>query len=265
MILDLLQPRPPLVVLSGIGEPLLNPHFPELVDVLARRGIKCKLVTNGTLLTRRMRDAILARPNIVCVAISCDGARKETFEALRVGADFETWKHRLREFLSVVTECEPRRILTLTNTVVSKRNLTELAEIIRLAAGLGFQRAGFLDLIPVDEAAADMALSGQQRRSVDQKSLYRLGGSLGVKVMFQFRGVRRDGAVRCLQPWEYIWIRPGGDVHPCCALFRTGEAQVVGNLLREGLTGVWLGGRFRQFRKSYAEGKNPLCKICPYS
>ncbi len=75
-ILDRLPWRPAKVILSGIGEPLTNPQFFSLVDILAERHIKCEFYTNGTLLTLRVRQAILSRGNIHTVNISCDGARK---------------------------------------------------------------------------------------------------------------------------------------------------------------------------------------------
>ena len=93
---------PARVVLSGIGEPLVNPQFFSLVDVLAERQIQCEFFTNGTLLTARMQQAILARRNIDLLIISCDGAEKATFENLQAGANFESWKQ-------LVQELRPRR------------------------------------------------------------------------------------------------------------------------------------------------------------
>ena len=91
-ILDRLPWLPARVILCGIGEPLMNPQFFSLVDILAERRIKCEFYTNGTLLTTRIQQAILSRHTIDSLSISCDGAQKETFENLRLGADFERWK-----------------------------------------------------------------------------------------------------------------------------------------------------------------------------
>ena len=89
-ILDRLPWSPERVLLSGIGEPLMNPHFFSLVDILAERKIQCEFFTNGTLLTARMRQAILARPSITAISISCSMAQeKATFENLRVRGKLE--------------------------------------------------------------------------------------------------------------------------------------------------------------------------------
>ena len=109
-VLDHLPWCPADVTLSGIGEPLVNPKFCELVDMLAERGIRCTFYTNGTLLTRHMREAILSRHNIDSLRISCDGARKKTFENLRLGAEFESWKQSVRQFLAEAKEERPRTL-----------------------------------------------------------------------------------------------------------------------------------------------------------
>ena len=99
-ILDRLPFTPAKVRLSGIGEPLVNPHFFSLVDILAERGVKCDFITNGTLLTPGRCDAILSRHHIGEVVISGDGAQQATFENLRLGADFESWKQQVRHFIA---------------------------------------------------------------------------------------------------------------------------------------------------------------------
>ena len=80
-ILDRLPWAPNRVILSGIGEPLVNPQFFALVDILAERRIWCQFYTNGTLLTPRTQEAILSRGNIDTISISCDGSQQSTFRA----------------------------------------------------------------------------------------------------------------------------------------------------------------------------------------
>ena len=79
---------------------MLNPEFFSLVDVLSARGIKCDFITNGTLLTPSVREAILSRHAIDGVVISCDGAHEATFESYRLGARFESWKQRVGDLLA---------------------------------------------------------------------------------------------------------------------------------------------------------------------
>ena len=48
-----------VVMFSGLGEPLLNPHLPDFVARLKRRGVSSCVVTNGLLLTSDLADALV--------------------------------------------------------------------------------------------------------------------------------------------------------------------------------------------------------------
>jgi len=253
------------VCLSGIGEPLLNPNFFNQTDMLAKRGIKCSFLTNGTLFTPEICRRILQRTNIEYLAISCDSAQKEVFEYLRAGADFAQWKRYVGGFLDQVNSRKPRRLEVGMNTVVSNRNFRELADIIRLAGELGFHRIHFLDILPVNPEAQKLCLTDEENRSVDRAGLNALGKSLGLNLLFHLRETRSKKELRrCLQPWEYIMVRPGGDVYPCCAIFESGRLKTMGNVLKQEFKDIWRGEAFRDFRKMAAEGHNNLCNECPF-
>jgi len=265
-ILDCLPWSPKRVVLSGIGEPLMNPHFFSMVDILAERNIKCEFFTNGTLLTERMQKAILSRPNIDTIIISCDGAEKATFEALRVGANFESWKRSVREFVSAARRRQGPAMCLSLNIVVNKRNLNEVENIIRLAAELGFDSVGVLHPIPVDDVAAALCPSATELSTVRQEDLFELAEGLGLKIIFFFHRAASlpELMPRCMQPWEYVFIRANGDITPCCAIFGSDKGAVVGNIFQQQFNDIWHGERFREFRKTSVSGTNALCRICPY-
>ena len=265
-LLGRLPRLPARVVLSGIGEPLVNPRFFELVDVLSERRIQCQFYTNGTLLTTRKCEEIISRPSIFKVEISCDGVCKETFEELRPGADFDRWTGAVREFVTKTREArkQRRRLRVGALTVLNKRTLGEIEGIIRLAADLGFDHITILDTIPIDDVAASLCASQAERSTICPEDLSALGRAVGIGVFFELRRKQTPpkARVRCLQPWEYVFIRAGGDVAPCCAVFGSDKAAVMGNLLQDGFADIWHGERFREFRRTSSLGTNPLCRAC---
>ncbi len=265
-ILNQLPFQPASIILSGTGEPLCNPSFIELVDILAERGIKCHFYTNGTLLRPLMRSTILSRANITSIGISCDGATKETFEANRVGADFETWKKYVRAFLA---EAQKSRLLKIgMMSVLSRHNLNEIEDTIRFAADIGFKTINFLDPIPIiDNVAASVCPSWTDISKLNEKHLCRFGMKLGLDI--NFRWMRRKitppkSLVRCIMPWEYIQVRADGNVVPCSALFTADKLIFMGNLLQQEFEEIWHGNQFREFRRMCASGRNPLCRVCTY-
>lgn len=235
-ILGRLPWTPPEVRLSGIGEPLVNPRFFELVDVLAERGIRCEFYTNGTLLGRQAtRDAILSRPNIRGLRISCDGASKDTFEAMRLGADFDKWRRSVQGFVAQAREHRGGTLETGVITVLSGQNLKEIRDVIRLVADLGIDRIHIQDPMPIDDEAASWCPSPAEIHEFHQHEgeLRALATSLGVFASFRFRREesRRPLGIRCLQPWMYVFIRATGDVAPCCAVFGSDKGAVMATSL----------------------------------
>lgn len=253
------------VTLSGIGEPLLNPEFFSSIDLLAERRITCEFYTNGTLLTPQNCEAILKRRNIVSLAISCDGAEKAIYENSRVGANFERWMQSVRHLTMKKKKERPDLNISMF-TVINKQNLNELGNIIRLAAELGFNGVHFLDPIPVDDFAEANVPSNIELSAINLHELFNLARSRGLSVS---GWIRRDrvpplAIVRCLQPWEYIFIRANGNIQPCCAIFGAEKAAVMGNIFREEFSDIWNGDRFNEFRRTSVKGTNSLCRVCPY-
>jgi radical SAM protein with 4Fe4S-binding SPASM domain len=268
-VLQRLPWSPRRVILSGIGEPLANPRFFELVDVLAERNIQCQFYTNGTLLSPQIGDQILARPNIFKVEISCDGASAALFEGLRVGADFQRWKEQVGQFLNqaAAVRGDPQRRLRLgVYTVLSRANAAEIPQIIRLAADFGFDHIVIEDAIPFDDVSASMHISSEEYANLHLERLPELGRAVGIEVV---RYLRREATppaarMRCLYPWEYAFIRANGEVAPCHALFSADKAPIMGNVFHESFMAIWHGQRFRDYRRANAAGTNPRCRACPF-
>ncbi len=263
-VLDCLPWSPVKVVLSGIGEPLINPAYFSLVDILAERKIRCEFYTNGTLLTEARQQAILSRSNIEVINISCDGARKETFESMRVGADFEKWKSSVQDFVLRARQVRGRALSIGMNTVISKNNLQEVGDILRLAAQWRLDIVYIMDPIPIDQTTMALCASDQEVSAAGQE-LARLAASLGQKVAISLRRAASAPRLRpaCLQPWNYTCVRTNGDVVPCCAVFASDRMPVMGNVFQQDFTTIWHGERYREFRRSLWSGTNELCRICP--
>ena len=62
------------VCLHVLGEPLLHPHFPEIMALCAKAGVEVNLTTNGTLLDRHA-DSLLAAPALRQVNFSLQALR----------------------------------------------------------------------------------------------------------------------------------------------------------------------------------------------
>jgi len=76
------------IYLHHRGEPFLNPHIYEMIIYARERGIKVRLHTNATVLSKEKAEKVLeAQPDLI--SISFDGFQKDIYEDIRKGADFE--------------------------------------------------------------------------------------------------------------------------------------------------------------------------------
>ena len=254
------------VVLSGVGEPLINPNFFEIVDFLRTRNINCCFYTNGTLLTPQTTYKILSRSNITALSISCDSANKKKFEVLRRGADFEQWELYVRNFISRARERFSRPLEITMFTVLGPMNVKEAEKIILFASDMGFDRIHFFDPVPISPGNIEQRLSCATVNGIDQDRLSKVAKKLGVSVRFSLQRPEfpSNAKIRCYLPWIYTFVRTNGDILPCYALFRSDKSPVIGNLFQSRFVDIWRGENARTFRKASVMGNNDFCRACPY-
>jgi radical SAM protein with 4Fe4S-binding SPASM domain len=172
----------------------------------------------------------------------------------------------VHEFLTAAKQQQGRTLSVGLNVVLSKGNLKQIGDIIRLAAKLGFDGVYILQPIPVDDISAALCPSPAELSTVRQEDLLELAGGLGLKILFSLqRGTSLLNFMpRCTQPWEYVFIRANGDVAPCCALFGSDKGAIMGNIFQQEFNAIWRGEPFREYRRTSASGTNARCRVCPY-
>jgi MoaA/NifB/PqqE/SkfB family radical SAM enzyme len=207
--------------LSGWGEPLLHPRLWDMVRALRAQRVKVSLTTNGLGLNEEVQGLVL--DNLDMIAISLDGARAETYEKIRPGADF----HRVTRQIAAL--CSRRRSLGLEKPEVvllflkMRPNLPELPGVLRLAASLGVDRvnAPNLDFIPVPEMEPLSLLSSRPPDYVI-KATQRQAAAEAQALNLPFRDFslspRFDLKVCEANPLRNAFVTVSGEVAPCVYL-----------------------------------------------
>src|SRR6201987_1172370 len=91
------HPAVSLVVLHGVGEPLMVPKLPRMIAYLKERGTYVLFNTNGTLLNeRRGRDLIAS--GLDELRVSLDAVEPEAFKAVRGKDKFDAIVSNVRAF-----------------------------------------------------------------------------------------------------------------------------------------------------------------------
>jgi MoaA/NifB/PqqE/SkfB family radical SAM enzyme len=276
-------------VLHGIGEPLLNRELPRMIRYLKERDVEVLFNSNGTLLTPEWQED-LARSGLDEFRCSIDGAKPETYARVR-GADL---LHKIEVGLAGLIETMVRLKVDKPRIsiwcVATKENLSELPDLVQLAARLGvpevyLQRMTFFVQEPDQQyglAQQDHAVFGQdyEHQELIIAECETLSAELGVD--FRAAGARvprrslaaaRSSDTRpwqeCLRPWTTAYVTANGNCLPCCiSPFATHdyESLILGNLFDRPFSELWNDHLYREFRSAFlSEHPHKACAGCGVS
>lgn len=91
---------PKRVCFSGLGEPLMNPNLPTMIQILREHGFtgRIDVISNGSLLTPEYSDALI-KAGISRIQISLQGLTKEKYQEIcQVPMEMEQLKENIRYF-----------------------------------------------------------------------------------------------------------------------------------------------------------------------
>ncbi len=267
--------------LQGLGEPLMNPDFFDMVRLASDRGIRVSSNTNLTLLTearaRRCADCGLAS-----LSVSLDGAEAEVYESIRRRASFAKVVRNLDRLIAaraaVGSTLEVRGVM-----VLMRGNLEQLPALVR------FLHAHGVDELLVQRLSSDLEQADLAPRYFDIRDFVRaselddsdcakaaeifdrakdIAAALGLRLHLpRLASPPLEGqAARpgCRWPWEGIYLSAAGELMPCCMVASADRAS-FGTVARHrtGLLERWHGEAARAFRQALASEQPPaVCRSC---
>jgi radical SAM protein with 4Fe4S-binding SPASM domain len=274
--------RPLYASVAGFGEPLIDPSMIAKLALLHRHAIRTSMPTNGTYIRRRKREALAAElPDVL--QLSIDGATKESFEAIRKGADFDAIIENYRAICALRADgrTRPHTVIRIL-CALQRGNLHDYRAMYRLIQTMpGIDSFG---LVPVSYGSAhasqmpaeddvralhrDLAIAIAEAPDKNEKNFYRRWREVSAEWLPAETASRPDStpsSAPCAVPWFSTYIDAKGRVYPCCYL--TGTKQVMGVLGKDGsgFAAIWSGAAYRAFRARLASDRANLegCRSCP--
>ncbi len=221
------RPKPLLSLFLG-GESTLHPGIFEMISYADRKGLSTFLATNATTLTPT-RSRRLIESGLENIIFSFDGYDKESYESVRVGANFERTVENIRTFLKIKRELNSKTPRVTFSSLIT-RSFEEEGERAKLEE---FQHT--FDGLPVDEFRISVA--GHWAGTFD-----------GINTPeFQEAVTYGDRFFPCFRLWESMSIRWDGTVVPCCVDF-LGETP-LGSAVEQPLLDIWNGPPMQEFRR----------------
>jgi len=210
------------VYLHHRGEPLLNPRLPQMLRYAKKAGLKVKFHTNGTIMTPELSEEILkSQPDLV--SFSVDGFTRETYEKIRVNADFQKTMENISCFLELRKKLGLEKPYTIIEEISFPQFITGADGANREKFSEHFRKLGLDELI--------------------FKKLYNWAGYL------KMDGLEKGEMTytACTFPWYASVILWDGTVSPCPQDYY-GRIK-LGNIREKSLRDIWNGHPYIEMRE----------------
>lgn len=239
-VIDQLKDFPqPLKTLSltGQGEPLLNPHLPEMIAYAKQQCVcrRIEFMSNGALLNEAI-SAALVDAGLDCIRISLQGLSSEKYaEVCGANIEFDHFVEQIAWLYHHKKQCQV------------------FVKIMDVALEQGEDQK-FYDLF---SPIADRVYIEQCRPVYN-------GVDATANISTQADRYGRVHAPRTVCPLCFfmLGIFPNGDVYPCETIYRP---EYLGNVHESRLIDLWNSEAMRKFWIMQLEGKkntNPQCAKC---
>jgi radical SAM protein with 4Fe4S-binding SPASM domain len=264
-----------VALLSG-GEPLLNPDWAPIAELLREQGLKVWLLTSGLSLAKHARRATAL---FQAITVSLDGTDRETYQAIR-GLD------ALDKVCDGIRAAAAQGVAPSLRVTVQRANFRQLPKFVALAKELGARQVSFLAvdvanphafgrtddfksdlaLLPEDLPVFDQVLSTMElEHAEDFQSGFIAESPKKLRRVWEYfaaiHGLGAYPSVRCNAPEFSAVVGATGRVQPCFFISGPGEAR-LGSSGNDDLPAVLNLARMTALRTSIRTGARAECKTC---
>ncbi|MFW6272232.1 MAG: radical SAM/SPASM domain-containing protein [bacterium] len=269
------------VHLSG-GEATIRDDLINIINYANFSNYNVRMVTNGTQLNRQLIEHYVDA-GLNAITFSLDSSKKELNKNLR-GKE-NNWKKVISN-ISVASEYQPNLEVGI-NTVVSKKNLDELEDIVKLANELS---VSWIRLSVFDKNQ-EVLHTGKikQKKIFTKDQISRYNNIILPKIdkymhetkqviypnhlhIFGFTAEEHKNSERgdyskkfyadkiCFLPFTHLSIYPNGDVMPCCKIPLI--EGVMGNVYKSSLKEIAKNSIAKEYREKIRTTGIEACNSC---
>lgn len=256
------------IIPSTMGEPLLYPHFEELVGLCKDLHVKMNLTTNGTFPGKGIEHWGPKLVNIISdVKFSLNGINPEINESIMCGADTQKQLHNIERFIQMRNETSSNATVTLQCTFM-KSNLDELKNIIAWAIEHGVDRVKGHHLWKTSDALdCEMLRTPENAALWNQacEECHKIAGDKVKLVNFDpvdlTKPALNNDNTFCQFLGKELWIEYDGSYQICCCPSEVRkEFGDFGNVKELSPLAMWNGKLYCDFINNWGNSEN--CKKC---
>ncbi|MEE9391350.1 MAG: radical SAM/SPASM domain-containing protein [Planctomycetota bacterium] len=238
--------RPKTIFLpQGFGESLIHPEFTRMLSYLGEVGVELTMiVSNGTYLNEKNCSEIIDS-GIAFINISLDGTDKETYEKIRVKANYEEVVENVERFFRIRTEKGAK----LPRVILRMIKMTETADDVEN------YKARWQ---PFLEEGDEIAFSTYQTwsSSVEDK---RVDAEVDAATAV-IKDIAKEERKPCRMLFKTMQVYYDGRSTPCCYDY---DCEMdIGNANDQTISEIWTGDKAQHFRKLHEDGRADEISIC---
>ncbi len=243
------------------GEPLLYPRLREALALVRDNRAMAVMVSNGMLLDRTMSSWLVRDQSLWDLNISFDGAKRETLQGLRRGADYDLILSNLEGLAAEKHDRKADWPTVRFRYAVMRSNIEELPLIFEPAARVGVREVlvNYLKVTGAMDMRESLYHHPALTAEVFAEARIRARES-GVRVKLPPLPRENRSGRRCRSPWEMCLIDPDGSIRHCYYSW----LQRLG-WFDDGFERVWRGDSYAGIRQTLdsPEPYYPYCRHCP--
>ncbi len=259
-----------MIYFGGIGEPLVHPHFREMLHSARDAGFAVGLSTNGFLLTdRRIEDFI--KTGVDLIYLSLDSIPVQPTDVGHVMPNVTL--SRLEKLKEIKEKMGSEIPHVGVEVVVTKENYHLLGEIARTLGNYGIDTLLLSNIVPITAEHEKLVVydgSVDIGRYLQEVYSASYSGYLLRMPEFKLRTERHCDFIEK----KVAVVRWDGEVSPCYRFLHTypeyvfGREKMVqahsfGNVNEKSLKEIWTSKDYEWFRFSVKNALFPSCTDCP--
>jgi len=191
------------IVISGFGEPLLNPETSKMVELATRHGVSTCMNSNGTVLEERAEEILEAQ--LTLIKVSLDGAMSTSCHLYNAEYPFEKVIAGVEALRGKKERGGYDYPIIVGQFVVSEGTVSEMAKLEEWARGIGVERVIFKRL--------HHTMPGEQdrQRLFSEHDFGQILASNKVNTSEKLTWSQSD----CSHPWDSFFLSCTGEIGLC--------------------------------------------------
>jgi len=253
---------------TGIGSSFLNKEYFKMLEYAKSKAIYVELFDSFHRLDKEKIDTIVKGSLIDRLVCSIDGASKNTYEKIRVGANFDRVTENIRALAETKRKYKTSFPEFSFHYVISRDNYFEVPKFVELVNNLtDGDNIGILfsHLLHSFGEIEDMIIELPQdirREAMDTAKRY------GIKITWGKNAREKKQPMHTCTEWTMPFIFVDGTVIPCCSGNEANRRDYqikhsMGNIFEQSFEKMW-NGKIKALRDAIHKGSCPApCIDCP--